>query len=179
METYLALLRGVNVGGKNKIAMKDLAAIFAEAGCHAPRTYIQSGNVIFEADGATALLVPAAVSAAIAARFGFQSPVVVRTAARIDDVVRDMPFPVDGVDGTTLHVSFLAASPSTERVAALDPQRFAPDVFVVRGDAVYLQLPHGMARTKLTTAYFDRALATISTVRNWRTVTALHALMRP
>lgn len=177
METYLALLRGINVGGKNKISMADLAAIFVEVGCVAPRTYIQSGNVIFEAAPETAVLVPAAVSTAIATHFGFQSPVVSRTASEIDAVVRDVPFPVDGVDETTLHVSFLAATPTADRVAALDPQKFAPDLFVVHGRTIYLQLPQGMARTKLTNAYFDRALATISTVRNWRTVIALRALM--
>ena len=78
---YVALLRGVNVGGKRSLPMKDLAAIFAACGCRRVRTYIQSGNVVFEADAAHAADVPALVGAAVRDRFGFEPPILLRSAA--------------------------------------------------------------------------------------------------
>ncbi len=175
--TYLALLRGVNVGGANKLPMNELRDLFVAAGCRDVRTYIQSGNVIFTADPRVVASLPGVVTAHIAERFGYRVPLVVRTAAQIGDVVRHNPFVAEGAAVETLHVVFLADRPPARAVAALDPDRSPPDTFVVRGQEIYLRLPHGMARTKLTNAYFDATLATTSTARNWRTVTALHALM--
>jgi uncharacterized protein (DUF1697 family) len=91
--------------------------------------------------------------------------------------VANNPFLAAGAADETLHVLFLADPPSPRRVADLDPDRSPPDAFVVLGQEVYLRLPHGAARTKLTNAYFDARLATTSTGRNWRTVTKLLALM--
>ena len=174
---YLALLRGINVGGKNKLPMKDVVELFVEAGCRDVRTYIQSGNVLFTADPHAVASLPKGVSARIAERFGYHVPVVVRTATQLDEVVHGNPFIERGVAEDALHVLFLADRPDARRVAALDPDRSPPDAFVVRGQEVYLWLPNGAGRTKLTTDYFDAALATISTGRNWRTVTKLFELM--
>lgn len=173
---HVALLRGVNVGGKNKLPMKELAAMFAETGCGEVRTYIQSGNVVFRAGEALARRVPVGIAGAISERFGLQVPVVTRTVDEMRAVVRHNPFLRAGADANTLHVAFLAERPSPARVAALDPDRSPPDQFAVRGRDVYLHLPNGGARSKLTSAYFDARLATVSTVRNWRTVLALLAL---
>ncbi len=175
--TYLALLRGINVGGKNKLPMKDLVDLFVEAGCDDVRTYIQSGNVIFGAAPDLAARLPGLVAARIAERFGYRTPVVLRTADQLRDVVANNPFLAAGAAEDELHVMFLADRPDPRRVADLDPDRFPPDAFVVRGQEVYLRLPHGAARTKLTNDYFDAKLATTSTGRNWRTVTTLAALM--
>ncbi|MHB8646477.1 MAG: DUF1697 domain-containing protein [Thermomicrobiales bacterium] len=175
--THLALLRGINVGGKNMLPMKDLRELFIAAGCRDVRTYIQSGNVIFRADPAVVASLPGSITERIAARFGYRVPVLLRTVEEIGDVIRHNPFIARGVDEGTLHVLFLAEAPSVRSVGALDPDRSPPDTFVVRGHEVYLSLPHGAARTKLTTAYFDTKLATTSTGRNWRTVKSLFALM--
>ncbi len=174
---YLALLRGINVGGANKLPMNELRDLFVAAGCGDVRTYIQSGNVIFTADPLVVASLPGVVTTRIAERFGYRIPLVARTAAQIGDVVRHNPFVAEGAVAETLHVVFLADRPPARNVAALDPDRSPPDTFVVRGQEIYLRLPHGMARTKLTNAYFDATLATTSTARNWRTVTTLHALM--
>ncbi len=176
-ETYLALLRGINVGGKNKLPMDRLRDLFVAAGCRDVRTYIQSGNVIFKADPTVVAVLPGVIAARIAESFGYRVPVIVRTTAQLDDVIQHNPFVAEGTDADTLHVFFLADLPHPRNVADLDPDRSPPDTFVVRGQDVYLRLPHGMARTKLTNAYFDARLATTSTGRNWRTVTALLALM--
>ncbi len=157
--------------------MDELRELFVAAGCRDVRTYIQSGNVIFRADPAVVALLPGVVTAHIAERFGYRIPVIVRTAAQLDDVMQHNPFVAEGADMDTLHVFFLADPPHPRNVADLDPDRSPPDAFVVRGQDIYLRLPHGMARTKLTNAYFDAKLATTSTGRNWRTATALLALM--
>jgi uncharacterized protein (DUF1697 family) len=173
----LALLRGINVGGKNKLPMNDLRDIFTEAGCRDVRTYIQSGNVIFRADPDIVAPLPGIIATQIAARFGYRLPVVLRTAEEIGDVIRHNPFLAEGAAEETLHVLFLAEQPSAHNRESLDPDRSPPDAFIVRGQEVYLRLPNGAGRTKLTNAYFDTKLATISTGRNWRTVTKLLELM--
>ena len=175
--TNLALLRGINVGGKNKLAMKELARIFSAAGCRDVRTYIQSGNVLFEAEPELAAQVPGRVTAGIAESFGYKTPVVLRTAEQLAKVVAENPFLAAGADPQTLHVLFLADVPSPGRIDLLDPDRSPPDSFVVRGPEVFLHTPGGLGRSKLTNAYFDSRLDTTSTGRNWQTVTKLLALM--
>ncbi len=170
---HVALLRGINVGGKNKLPMKDLAAMFADAGCDDVRTYIQSGNVVFRARQALARRVSSVISQAIADRFGFEVPVITRTAAEMEKVVASNPFLRTGVDSAKLHVAFLAKRPTTANVAKLEPDRSPPDEFTVQGREIYLHRPGGMARTKLTNAYFDGKLGTTSTMRNWNTVLKL------
>jgi uncharacterized protein (DUF1697 family) len=170
---HVALLRGVNVGGKNKLAMTDLAELFRAAGCAEVRTYIQSGNVLFRAPAALAATLSRALAAEIERRHGLRTPVVTRSAARLAKVARSNPFLAAGADPDELHVAFLADPPARAKVAALDPRRSPPDEFVVAGSEVFLRCPGGVARTKLTNDWFDRALATTSTLRNWRTVTRL------
>jgi uncharacterized protein (DUF1697 family) len=174
---YLALLRGVNVGGKNKLPMKDLAAMFATAGCSDVQTFIQSGNVIFKATPRISAQIPISIAAQIAEAFGYKTPVMLRTTAELASVVLNNPFLKAGIAEDTLHVLFLADLPSPQGVESLDPRRSPPDEFVVRGKEVYVNCPQGVGKSKLTNAYFDSKLATICTGRNWRTVTTLLKLM--
>jgi uncharacterized protein (DUF1697 family) len=170
---HVALLRGINVGGKNKLAMSDLAALFAEAGCSDVRTYIQSGNVVFCAPPRTAAGLARQVAERIERRHRLRVPVVLRTAEELERVARANPFLKAGGDTDALHVMFLADQPKAAAVSALDARRSPPDEFAVIGREIYLCCPNGVARTRLTNAYFDAQLATISTVRNWRTVLKL------
>jgi uncharacterized protein (DUF1697 family) len=173
---YVALLRGINVGGKNLLPMKDLVSLFEEAGCAAVRTYIQSGNVIFQASPAKAGKLPALIANGIADRFGHRPPVLLRTVDELAETIRHNPFLQAGASENWLHVLFLAGQPDAKSVASLDPDRSPPDRYLVRGLEVYLQCPNGVGNTKLTNAYFDSKLATISTGRNWRTVLKLFEL---
>jgi uncharacterized protein (DUF1697 family) len=168
---HVALLRGVNVGGKNSLPMKELAKMFVDAGCDDVRTYIQSGNVVFRAKRALAQRVPSLVSAAIVKRFGFESPVLTRTAEELRVIAAKNPFLRKGADSDRLHVAFLASLPTSTK--DLDPKRSPPDEFVLQGREIFLHLPNGVGKTKLTNAYFDSKLRTTSTVRNWRTVLTL------
>ncbi len=174
--THLALLRGINVGGNNLLPMKDLARMFEDAGCRDVRTYIQSGNVIFEAP-AEALGIGDKVAAAIAKRFGFRTPVILRTSQQLLKTIRENPFLPAVADQRWLHVYFLANRASASAIAGLDPNRSAPDVFHVLGQEIYLHLPNGMGRSKLTNAYFDSKLSTTCTARNWATVLKLSEMM--
>jgi uncharacterized protein (DUF1697 family) len=153
--------------------MRDLAAMFEEAGCTGVVTYIQSGNVVFLATDACADRVPAAVEKAIAGRFGIRTPVVTRTARELRAVAHANPFLRRGAETEGLHVLFLADRPAPGRVAALDPRRSPGDEFVARGREIYLRFANGAGRSRLTNEHFDRTLATTSTMRNWRTVLKL------
>ena len=176
VQSWAAFLRGINVGGKRKVPMADLRACFAELGASDVRTYIQSGNVAFRADDATAAEIAAAFAERAEARFGFRVPAAVRSAAELRAVLRDNPFLAAGADERTLHVLFLEGEPDPAAAAALDPERSPGDAYALRGREVYLHLPNGVARTGLTNAYFDRVLGTPSTGRNWRTVRAVAEL---
>jgi len=170
-ETFVALLRGINVGGKNKLPMKDLVALFESAGCIDVRHYIQSGNLVFGAAAALAKRLPTVLPTAIERNFGLNVPVVVRSRDELRTVAKAHPLVDAGVDA--LHVVFLADAPSPAAVASLDPNRSPPDAFVVRGREIYVACPNGAGNTKLTNAYFDSKLETVSTMRNWRTVQKL------
>jgi uncharacterized protein (DUF1697 family) len=174
--THLALLRGINVGGKNILPMKDLVRIFSDSGCANVRTYIQSGNVIFDAPAGSPAIAES-VTAKIEKRFGYRVPIIIRTAPQLLKTIRDNPFLATAPDPKALHVYFLAHPAKAAAIATLDPARSAPDAFQVLGHEIYLHMPNGMGRTKLTNAYFDSKLSTVSTARNWATILKLAELM--
>ena len=171
----VALLRGINVGGKNILPMKALTEIFRQAGAEDIQTYIQSGNVVFRA--AYPDKVATKVREQIAVGFNLKVPVVIRSAAELAITVAANPFLQAGIDPTWLHVLFLADQPSAEQIAKLDPNRSSPDEFALIGRDLYLHLPNGAAKTKLTAVYFDSTLKTTGTQRNWRTVLTLATMM--
>ena len=150
MPTFVALLRGINMGGRNLLPMMDLARLFEEAGCAGVRTYIQSGNVLFTASRARAEKLPGLIASGIADRFGYRIPVLLRTAAELGETIRQNPYVQAGAPEKWLHVLFLASQPDAQRVAALDPLRSPTDAYAVRGREIYLQCPNGVGNTKLT-----------------------------
>jgi uncharacterized protein (DUF1697 family) len=170
MTVYVALLRGVNVGGKARVAMAELRALFEELGFKEIHTFIQSGNVVFSSRSKPT---PGALESAIDARFEITTTVVVRSASELDRVVSNGPFP--GSDTAHLHVGFMTKAPPDDELAKLDVQRFAPEQVVVIGAEAYLLLPLGMGRSKLA-SYLDRRLRVPMTVRTWNTVNSLLAL---
>ncbi len=172
--THVALLRAINVGGRNSLPMKDLVKLCEGAGCRDVATYIQSGNVAFGASATLAKKLSVALEAAIRAHAGLGVPVILREAAALRAIATANPFLKAGADPGELHVGFLADVPTTAQIAALDPKRSPPDEFVVRGGEVYFRFPKGVGKTKLTIPYLDAKLGTTITLRNWRT---LHALI--
>ena len=176
LNSYVALLRGVNVGGKNRISMADLSALFVKAGCADVETYIQSGNVAFRADRALGDGIPLAIETALLKLKGLHAPVLARQAGELSEIARENPFLKEGTDPRELHVGFLALKPTQAQIALLDPKRSPPDEFRVRGKEIYFRFPKGLARTKLTNQYFDSRLGTVCTIRNWNTVMKLNEM---
>lgn len=170
---YVALLRGINVGGRNKVAMAALRKTCEAAGCTDVATYIQSGNVVLESPLPAAGL-RAALEEAIADRLGVSPVVVVRTPAELAKVIAGNPFP--NADTGHLHVAFLAGKLDSETAAALAELEFPPEELAARDTEIYLHLPNGLGRAKLPVA-LGRRLPVPSTVRNWRTVTKLRELL--
>ncbi len=172
----VALFRGINVGGKNKLPMRDLVRLFTGLGCTDVSTYIQSGNVLFRAAPVLARSIPEGMAKLVAERFGIKTSVTLRDSEQVCDIVACNPFPQAAtVAPSTVHVLFLADLPSADAAAALTPVAGSREEFILRGQEIYLHLPNGAARTKLPN--FDRALSTIGTARNWRTVLQLHSLL--
>lgn len=168
---WLALLRGVNVGGARSLPMAELEWMFRAAGARAVETVIQSGNVIFDADDAEET--GAAAARAIEAKFGFRPAMIMRSARRWRTMVDANPFVAAGHSEDHLHVACLAVAPDPEAPAPLDPKAIVPEEFAIAGADVYLRLPNGVARANLTNARLDKAFRTVSTLRNWRTVLKL------
>ncbi|MGH2488036.1 MAG: DUF1697 domain-containing protein [Candidatus Limnocylindria bacterium] len=173
MDAHVAFLRGINLAGKNRLPMKDLSGLFTDAGCADVRTHIQSGNVVFRAPPGLARRIPDLIQKAISNQFGISVPVVTRSAAELRKVAQANPYLARDKDTSALHVAFLAAKPTSTQIKALDPDRSPPDEFIVRGRDVFLRLPNGVGKTRLTNAYLDSKLGTTSTLRNWRTVLKL------
>ena len=178
MAAYVALLRGINVGGNNLLPMKQLVELCQRVGATDVKTYIQSGNLAFRATAAVAKQLPHKLGTAIERALGFNPPLTVRSAAEIDAITTDNPYLAAGVVADLLHVGFLTARPTAAAIASLDPERSPDDRFTVIGREIYLHYPRGVGKSKLTNAYFDKALATVCTIRNWRTVLALRDLAR-
>lgn len=171
---YVALLRGINVGGHNRLPMATLRELFAAAGAREVRTYIQSGNVVFDATAKLAPQISAKVKTAIADELGLEIPLVVRSASAFTKLARAHPF-LDAVPEAKLAmVGFLDRKPSAAKLAAFDPGARSPgDLVEVRGQEVFLGFPKGSGRSKLDAAWLDRSLGVTSTWRNWLTVQKL------
>lgn len=173
---HVALLRGLNVGGNNRITMVALKGAFEAAGCLEVCTFIQSGNVIFEAPTAVLARVAARVSKALEDDFDIRSCVILRSHSQLAKLVTSNPYLEVGAPPEQLHVAFLEETPTKASVALLDPKRSESDSFEVRGAEMFLHTPKGLGRSKLTAAWVDSKLKTTSTFRNWKTVLELARL---
>ncbi len=176
MTRQVALLRGINVGGHNKLPMAPLRAALAELGYRDVHTHLQSGNAVFDTS-ARPKRVEEQVSELIADRFGLAVPVVVRTLDEVASVVADNPLPDAAREPAVFLVMFLSAAPDPAVVDALDPAAFAPDVFRLRGREIYLHCPDGIRNSALAAFPWGKRLGLTATARNWNTVTRLLAML--
>jgi uncharacterized protein (DUF1697 family) len=176
--SYVALLRAVNVGGRNRLAMPELRAALTTEGLESVETVLQSGNVLLCSDEAEDALAET-IGGTIGESFGLDIEVVVRSAEELAAVAARNPFlEADPErDPRTLHVAFLARRPTAPAIATLDPHRSPPDGCVVLGREAYLSYPNGSGRSRLTLDYLERSLDVPGTARNWRTVGRLAAAL--
>jgi uncharacterized protein (DUF1697 family) len=180
---YVALLRGVNVAGTNKVKMDELRRLFADLGHTEVGTYLQSGNVVFAAapagtgrgDDRTGLA--ASIEKAITQRMGLTVTVLLRTRAELEKVLAANPYLDRENDPAKLPVTFLAEAPDAGRAAALSVPAGETAVFTLVDQEVYLHCPDGYGRTKLNNAFLERKLGVAATTRNWKSVGALHELL--
>lgn len=174
MPTYISLLRGINVGGHKKIRMAELRALYESLGFANVTTYVQSGNVVFDADSADADALASRIEAAIAEHFDFDVTVLLRTADDLRRILDNNPFP--DAEAKYLHVLFLAAAPEPGAVSALDVPATNGEDWRLAGWEIYLHYPNGSGRSKMTGAFFERKLGLAGSARNWNSVNALYEL---
>jgi uncharacterized protein (DUF1697 family) len=172
---HIVLLRGINIGSRNRIAMPRLREVLTDAGFEDVKTYVQSGNVVLSARG-SAQQVSRKCEGVIADEFGLDIPVVVRTRAELAKVVQRNPLRKVAVDPKRYQVTFLTRKLAAEVVRKLEEAAAPEERFVVSGREVYAWHPGGAARSKLWALLAGRGLGVTATARNWTTVTSLLAL---
>ena len=177
MAVYVAMLRGINVGGQKSIKMDDLRATFESLGYDGVKTYLQSGNVVFKAPEVSIDDLTESIGKRILHDFGFQVVLILRTSLEMEKIVRANPFLKEkGIDHSKLHVTFLSDPPAKTSIKNLEGLNGAPDLFRVIGREVYLYCPSGYGRSKLSNNAIEKALSVKATTRNWNTVNALAKL---
>lgn len=174
MTVFVALLRGINVGGKHSLPMQALRDMLGSLGCEDVKTYIQSGNAVFRASNDRDQLA-ADIKAAIDKQFGFAPIVHLLTFAEFELVLASNPFPDAVEPPKCLHVSFLLTSPENPDLDTLEALRSPTERFELGANAFYLHAPDGIARSKLA-AKADKCLGVQTTSRNWRTVSKIAEL---
>jgi uncharacterized protein (DUF1697 family) len=172
VKTWVALLRGINVVGRNQVPMKELAAAFEGAGFRSVRTYIQSGNVVFQSRSGTARTLGTRIARMILEEFGFQPHVMVISGEELADAIRGNPFPAAHQNHKLVHLYFLAERPRNADLKSLTEVDAGREEFVLRGGVFYLYTPDGFADSVLQSRV-ERCLGVAATARNWRTANEL------
>jgi uncharacterized protein (DUF1697 family) len=172
MTAQIALLRGVNVGGHNRIPMAELRGLLADLGYPDARTLVQSGNIVLRA-GISPDGLAGELEGAIADRFGVRTPVVVRTRAELAAVVALDPLGEVANEHKLYQVSFLSREPDPHAMAKIAQEDFAPERFVHVGREIYAWHPEGIHSSRLARMLSDKRLGVVATARNWKTTTKL------
>jgi len=177
MPVYVALLRGINIGLHKRVKMDRLRQSFEALGFKQVQTYIQSGNVVFSAGKGSPAALVKRIEDRIMSDFGFSSPVILRTREELDRVIANSPFlKQPGIDPEKLHVTFLAEVPVPSALKKLAEFTVAPDQSTCTGREIYLHLPNGFSKSSLWKVPWEKALAVVTTTRNWKTVNALRQM---
>src|SRR5260370_14440280 len=174
MAVVISMLRGVNVGGNNKIKMEALRALYESLKLRDAQTYVQSGNVIFRTDKRNITQLSKRIEDGIERKFGFRPDVIVRTAAEMREVIARNPFMKRrGIEPSKLLVSFLAGDPGEEGREKVRQMKCDPEELGIEGRELYIYFPNGMGRSKLPWAGLGKMLKTPATGRNWNNVTKM------
>ncbi|RCG27065.1 DUF1697 domain-containing protein [Sphaerisporangium album] len=172
MTRQVALLRGINVGGRNKVGMAALRELMESLGFEDVKTHLQSGNVVYTTDRTPAKAAER-IEAGLAKELGVKVPVLVRGHGELAAMVKADPLGDVASDPSLYLVTFLSDKPPAKPIKDLDPQDFAPDVFEHSGREIYVWCPDGVRNTKLSYLFWEKLLGVTATARNWRTVTKL------
>lgn len=177
MKTYIALFRGINVGGRNRLPMKELAALLEKLGAESVKTYIQSGNAVFRHEAESTSRLSSSISAAIKESHGFEPRVLLLELVEMEQAMASNPFPDAEAEPKTLHLYFLTAAPQNPDLDMLDSLKKANEQFKLIDKVFYLHAPDGIGRSKLAERV-EKALGVAATARNWRTVSKIMAMAK-
>lgn len=174
METYIAILRGINVSGQKIIKMAALKDAFEASGFRNVLTYIQSGNIIFRSEGKKEDVLALKIRKLITDKFGFEVPVIIRRSTDLAGIITSNPFLKEkGIREDKLHVTFLSEVLENKRKQELEKISFGNELFFISGKEIYLYCPNGYGNTKLSNNFFENKLKLTATTRNWATVNKL------
>ncbi len=177
MKTYIALLRGINVGGQKKIIMVELKNMFETLGFLSVTTYIQSGNIVFQSDRMDTNTLSVLIHNEIQKCFGFEVPVLVITPEALNDIYKNNPFlprlESNEIEDKKMYFTLLSAPPDIEAVKELTANDYGEEEFVVTAKVVYFFAANGYGRTKLNNNFFEKKLKCSATTRNLKTVIKL------
>ena len=170
MGVYIALFRGINVGGANILPMKVLKNLLEEIGCEKVQTYIQSGNVVFQNKNKQRSDLTREISAAIQQQFGFAPKVMLLEQSDLQKAVKENPYKTS--EGKALHFYFLDTPPKKPDLEPLQALKSPSEAFTLKNNVFYLYAPDGIGRSKLA-AKVEQAVGVAATARNWNTVSNL------
>ena len=175
MQTYISILRGINVSGQKKILMVDLKLLLEKMKFENVTTYIQSGNVVFKSSTElTDLELSKKIETEIFKKYKFEVPVIIRTQQELENVISSNPFLKEkNINIEKLHVTFLSEKPNKGLLESIAHLNFSPDRFFINGKEVYLYIPESYGETKLSNKFFENKLKVTATTRNWKTVNKL------
>jgi uncharacterized protein (DUF1697 family) len=177
MKTYVALVRGINVGSNRRLPMKALTQLLEQHDCVDVKTYIQSGNVVFRSARSDASRLAKELGAAVSRTYGFEPHVLVLTLSELEHAAADNPYSEADENPTSVHLFFLAEAPKKPDLQSLEALKTKTERFQLRGKIFYLHTPDGFGKSKLAAAA-ERLLGVDATARNWRTVTTLLEMTR-
>ncbi|MEO0533852.1 MAG: DUF1697 domain-containing protein [Cyanobacteria bacterium P01_A01_bin.123] len=177
MNTYIALLRGINVGGKHRLPMGELIETLQDLDLHHIKTYIQSGNVVFQTDSANATELGNKISDVISNTHGFRPNTCLLKLDELERAIASNPFPEAEAEPKTLHFYFLASVPEAPNLDALESLVKNSERFKLKEQVFYLHTPNGIGRSKLA-AQVEKLLGVAATARNWRTVSQILTLAK-
>jgi uncharacterized protein (DUF1697 family) len=177
MKTYIALFRGINVGGNNILPMKELVAILENIGLNKVKTYIQSGNVVFQSQAEDAPRLAKKISAEVKTNRGFEPRVLLLELPEMEQALKSNPFPEAESEPNTLHVNFLVSVPANPDLKTLESIKKENERFNLKDKVFYLHAPEGIGRSKLA-ASAEKLLGVAMTGRNWRTVCKIVAMVK-
>jgi uncharacterized protein (DUF1697 family) len=174
MKTYIALLRGINVGGHRKIKMDHLKAMLEKMGFQKVVTYIQSGNVVFRSSQANAAGLVEKIEKGIAKIFGFDVPVLVLSKDELLAILQESPFKnKEDIEANRIYYVLLKSKPNTEAASSFEQNSYPNELFVITDNCVYLKCLNGAGKAKLNNASIERKLGVEATTRNHRTLLKL------
>jgi len=174
METYIILLRGINVSGQKKIEMDKLRAMFENLNFSEIETYIQSGNVVFQSEKSDQSKLIGIIKDRITEVFGFEVEVIILSAQEMKDVCDNNPFSKDPEkDIERFYVTFLSEKPTTDHIEKLKTFNYSPEEYRLINTTIYLYAANGYGRAKMNNNFFENKLKLFATTRNWKTVNKL------